>query len=92
VRHITISTLKPVRGFFNRLEETDRELAKALREIYTGGERRLGYQYLPTTVRQSIVERLRAVVLSHGLSFSSCREGLQHLNTSLCDGSSYCRP
>jgi DNA repair photolyase len=92
VRHITISTLKPVRGFFNRLEEADSELAKALREIYAGGERRLGYQYLPTTVRLKIVERLRAVVLSHGLSFSSCREGLPHLNTSLCDGSSYCRP
>ncbi|MEM3736929.1 MAG: radical SAM protein [Candidatus Bathyarchaeia archaeon] len=91
-RHITVSTLKPVRGFFNRLERADRELADVLRRIYSAGELRLGYLYLPAPIRQRMVEEVRGVVLGYGLSFSSCREGLPHFNTSTCDGSSYCRP
>jgi len=91
VRHITVSTLKPVRGFLNRLETIDRDLAQDLRALYISGERRLSYQYLPHALRQKIIEKLRKIVLSQGLSFSSCRENLPHLNTSLCDGSAYCR-
>lgn len=45
----------------------------------------------PEGLRTSIVTRAREIVLRSGMAFSSCREGFSELNTSLCDGTEYCR-
>jgi len=91
-RQVTVSTLKPVTGFFSALRSRDRQACDRLRKIYADGRWVMGYKYLHEERRRKILERLRQVVLSHGLSFASCREGFSGFNTSLCDGTAYCRP
>ncbi|MEM2924371.1 MAG: radical SAM protein [Methanocellales archaeon] len=90
-KQITVSTLKPVRGFFTSLARIDLELSKRLRSIYDQGECILGYRYLPIEIRRSIILRLYRIASKFNLAFASCREGLSHLNTTLCDGSSELR-
>jgi hypothetical protein len=51
----------------------------------------LGYKYLPEEKKLKVLEKLCPIVLKYGLDFASCREGLQQYNTTLCDGSAYCR-
>ena len=91
VRQVTIATVKPVRGFFSTLRQTWPEVYERLNSIYSDGKWTLGYKYLHEEKRLKILERLRPIVLKHGLHFASCREGLQQYNTTLCDGSAYCR-
>jgi DNA repair photolyase len=91
VTHITISTLKPVKGFFKNLRQLDPSLYIKLKNIYDEGVSILGYQYLPARVRYRIVQKFRSIVLKYKLNFSSCREGFPQLNTSICDGSEKCR-
>jgi len=90
-KQITISTLKPVRGFFKKLEAKNPKLCKKLVHAYMDGEKIAGYQYLNPEKRRKIVESFRQIVLEHGLEFASCREGFPRLNTTLCDGTSYIR-
>lgn len=91
VRQITISTVKPVRGFFSSLRQNCPEVYERLNRIYSDGKWILGYKYLHDEKRLKIVEKLRSIVLRYGLHFASCREGLQQYNTTLCDGTAYCR-
>jgi DNA repair photolyase len=91
VKQVTISTLKPVRGFFNKLMNVDPELHKKLWKEYSNGSWILGYKYLNEAKRWKILEKLRPIVLKHGLTFASCREGFSDLNTALCDGTEICR-
>jgi len=92
VKQVTVSTLKPVTGFFSALRNRDRKVWDRLRKIYADGRWVMGYKYLHEEKRRKILERLRPVVLSHGLNFAQCREGFSGFNTSLCDGTAYCRP
>ncbi|MGQ9515233.1 MAG: radical SAM protein [Thermoproteota archaeon] len=91
VKQVTISTLKPIMGFFKKLRSLDPELHEKLFKEYSDGSWISGYKYLNEAKRLRIVEKLRQIVLRHGLIFSSCREGFSALNTSLCDGTSFCR-
>jgi DNA repair photolyase len=91
VRQVTISTVKPVRGFFSSLRQTCPEVYERLNRIYSDGNWVLGYKYLHEEKRLKILERLRPIVLKYGLHFASCREGFPQHNTTLCDGSAYCR-
>jgi len=91
VRQVTIATVKPIRGFFSSLRQTCPEAYERLNRIYSDGRWVLGYKYLHREKRLKIVEKLRRIVLKYGLHFASCREGLQQYNTTLCDGSAYCR-
>jgi len=91
VKQITISTLKPVKGFFLSLSKLDPKLARRLKEIYSNGKWIAGYKYLNENLRNRIVQKFRAIVLKYGLDFASCRENKPELNTSFCDGSFYCR-
>jgi len=91
VRQVTVSTLKPVTGFFSALRARDREAWDKLRKIYADGRWVMGYKYLHEEKRRKILEKLRPVVLNRGLNFAHCREGFG-FNTSLCDGTAYCRP
>lgn len=89
VKHIVVSTLKPVKGFFIKLRKVNPQLAEKLENIYRNGKRIAGYKYLPDDFRLKIISKLRSIVLNEGLNFSSCREGFPQLNTSICDGSAY---
>jgi len=91
VRQITTSTFKPVRGFFKTLRKLNYGLYKRLYSLYSDGKWILGYKYLSDEKRRRIMERLRPIVLKYGLEFSSCREGFPELNTTLCDGTAFCR-
>lgn len=90
-KQITISTLKPVREFFKKLQAENPRLYEKLVNAYIDGEKIAGYQYLNTEKRRKIVESFRRIALKHGLEFASCREKFPRLNTRLCDGTSYLR-
>jgi len=91
VRQVTVATMKPVRGFFSTLEQMNPKVCERLVEAYADGKWVAGYKYLREEKRWKIVEKLRLIVLRHGLDFSSCREGLPQLNTTICDGTAHCR-
>ncbi|MCD6444088.1 radical SAM protein [Candidatus Bathyarchaeota archaeon] len=91
VRHVTVSTLKPVRGFFKTLKRLDLDLYYRLRNVYSQGRWIHGYKYLPEDYRHRIVKMLRSMVLEYGMSFASCRENLAGLNTDICDGTGLIR-
>ncbi|MCX8175635.1 MAG: radical SAM protein [Candidatus Bathyarchaeota archaeon] len=89
VRHIVVSTLKPVKGFFAKLKKANPKLSEKIWSIYRDGKQIAGYKYLPDEFRFKIISKLRRIVLYEGLHFSSCREGFPQLNTTICDGSAY---
>jgi len=91
VKQITASTLKPVAGFFSALKNKDPELFEKVKEAYKDGKWLSGYKYLNKKLRLEIIKNVREKALQHGLNFASCREGFPWLNTTVCDGSAYCR-
>jgi len=91
VRQVTVATMKPVRGFFSGLKEANPRIYEKLARIYAEGKWVVGYKYLHEERRRMLLERLRLTVLKYGLEFASCREGFPQLNTTLCDGTAYCR-
>lgn len=91
VRQITISTLKPIHGFYEKVRSVKPALEAQIRKEYVAGKTILGYRYLPDETRTRIVQSARRIVLAHGLEFASCREGFPDLNTIICDGSSFLR-
>ena len=48
-------------------------------------------KYLGREKRLGILEEVRSIALSYGLEFATCREGFPELNTTICDGTAYCR-
>jgi len=91
VRQVTVATMKLVRGAFSAMKQTHPQVWERLTKEYADGVWLASYKYLHAEKRQKILERLRPIVLRHGLSFASCREGFAQLNTTLCDGSEHCR-
>ncbi|KYH41049.1 MAG: deoxyribodipyrimidine photolyase [Candidatus Bathyarchaeota archaeon B63] len=91
VKQITASTLKPVAGFFSALRSMSPELHDKILRAYRSGEWISGYKYLDDEKRLRMIRMVREKALKHGLTFASCREGFPELNTSICDGSGYCR-
>jgi len=91
VRQVTVATMKLVRGAFPEMKQTHPQVWRKLTNEYADGVWLAGYKYLHTEKRRRILEKLRPIVLKHGLSFASCREGFPQLNTTLCDGSEHCR-
>lgn len=88
VKHITGSTYKVKQDDWRRFSAAMPEFAARLRPLYfERGERMAGYLYLPLDLRISLMEKLRASVEKNGIVFGTCREGLSHLNTGVCDGS-----
>jgi DNA repair photolyase len=91
VKQITVSTLKPISGFYEKMRTVNSSLEIKIRREYTAGKTILGYRYLPEEKRREIVQTSRRMVLRQGLDFASCREGFPELNTSVCDGSASLR-
>jgi DNA repair photolyase len=91
IKQVTISTLKPVRGFFTKIKQTFPEKHQKIAKAYEDAKWIMGYKYLATEERKAIIDKLRPIVLKHGLEFATCREGFAQLNTTTCDGTAYCR-
>jgi len=91
VKQVTVATMKHVKGFFAALKRIDPEASERLQREYMNGNWAVGYKYLPKERRRKIVEKFRPIALKYGLAFASCREGLPEYNTTLCDGTAYCR-
>jgi DNA repair photolyase len=88
-KHVTASTLKPVKGFYRQLAKVNQTLAEKMAETYEDCSWIVGYCYLPVKRRLEIVKMVREYVIQEGLTFASCREGFPGLNTSICDGTAY---
>lgn len=91
VKQITASTMKMVRGLPEVMRSINPHLYSRLAKIYSGGEWIGGYKYLNRDLRLGILKALRSIVQEYGLEFATCREGFQELNTTICDGTAYCR-
>lgn len=88
VRHITCSTYKVRPDNWRRLSKTLPQATERLRPLYfEKGERIGGYCYLPRDLRLNLMTKVRLLAEERGVKFGTCREGLFHLNTAICDGS-----
>ncbi|MEM2341213.1 MAG: radical SAM protein [Candidatus Bathyarchaeia archaeon] len=91
VKQITASTMKIVKGLLPFIKSVNPSLSRKLAELYVDGEWIRGYKYLNRSLRLRILAGLKAIVEGYGLKFATCREGFPSLNTTICDGTSYCR-
>ncbi|MCS7120077.1 MAG: radical SAM protein [Nitrososphaerota archaeon] len=91
VKQITGSTLKVVPGLLPSMKMECKRLYDRLIKVYSDGEWVGGYKYLRVDKRLKILTDLRNLALKHGLEFATCREGFPQLNTTVCDGTAYCR-
>ncbi len=88
VLHITCSTYKAKPDNWRRLTQTFPTTAKSLQPLYFERGERVGRSfYLPKEVRLEIMRKMKELVESRGIKFSSCREGFPQLNSATCDGS-----
>jgi len=91
-KHIVSSTYKVKWDNFNRMISKFPNLSKNFRELYFKlGEKIHGAYYAPKDYRERILSKVREKVKGKGLTFSTCREGLHHLNDKnvSCDGTSF---
>ncbi len=87
VKHITVSTYKVKLDNWQRFNIALPKIAKKLKPIYfEKGEKIGGYFYLPKTLRLKLMKTVGALAEKHNVKFGTCREGLSHLNTAICDG------
>lgn len=88
-RHVTASTYKARWDNLRRVMGAFPGLAKGLRGLYAEeGEAVGGKRYLPKAMREGILRAVKGIAEDHGLSFSTCREGLPELGgAESCDGS-----
>jgi len=89
VKHITCSTYKAKPDNWKRLTAVVLpSVAEKLETLYfKEGERMGGNILLHRDLRLKILKDMRDLVIAEGLTFSCCREGLERLNTAVCDGS-----
>jgi DNA repair photolyase len=87
VKHITSSTYKVKQDDWRRFNAAMPQVAARLRPLYfESGKRTAGYNYLPRDLRASLMEKVAVSAKKNGIKFGTCREGLNHLNTGVCDG------
>jgi DNA repair photolyase len=88
VKHVTASTYKVKSDNWKRFSTAMPEMAEKLDPLYfTYGERANGCALLPKDLRLKLLANVRSMVVSQGMQFAVCREGLSQLNTACCDGS-----
>ncbi len=87
VKHVTSSTYKVRPDNFRRMVEAFPELENKWRRLYFDeGEKLGGYRYLPLKIRKHVLEKVKELVESRGMTFAVCREGFRNLNSAVCDG------
>jgi DNA repair photolyase len=88
VKHITSSTYKAKPDNWKRLITAMPAVADRLEPLYfKEGERVGGNILLHRDLRLKILKNVRDLSVAEGLTFGCCREGLERLNTAVCDGS-----
>jgi DNA repair photolyase len=88
VMHVTSSTLKIKADGWRRLSSRLPKTADKLKQLYFGeGERVGGYIYLSKRLRVKLMKNVGGLAKEYSMKFGTCREGLSHLNTEVCDGS-----
>jgi len=88
VKHITCSTFKVRPDSWRRFSRVFPSVAEKLRPLYFElGEWKMGCHYMPKTARLQMMRRVKVLAAKYGLRFGTCREGLEGLNTAVCDGS-----
>jgi DNA repair photolyase len=88
VKHITASTYKVKPDNWQRFCTALPKIAEKLKPLYfEEGEKIGGYIYLPKDLRLKLMRTVSALAEKYNMKFGTCREGLSHLNTAVCDGS-----
>jgi DNA repair photolyase len=88
VKHVTCSTYKSKPDNWVRLSRAFPKVMEQLKPLYFHkGEKIGGSVLLPKDYRYKLLKNVRDLVLTQGLQFGVCREGLDGLNTDECDGS-----
>jgi DNA repair photolyase len=88
VKHITGSTYKVKLDNWQRFSITLPKTAEKLKPLYFEKGEKIGrYIYLPKDLRLKLMKTVGALAEKYGMKFGTCREGLSHLNTAVCDGS-----
>jgi DNA repair photolyase len=87
--HVTSSTFKPRNDSWRRMRSAFPEICSRIYDLYFKmGMRHHNSWYLPKEFRRELMEKVKRACEENGLTFSTCREGLEGLNTSkTCDGS-----
>ena len=89
VRKVIASTFKKRWDSARRFEAGFPEEAASCSGLYEPGLVQ-GYMYMKQDVRREMMQRLRAIVHDHDMTFSCCREGFPRLNDGCCDGRMQC--
>jgi DNA repair photolyase len=88
VKHVTVSTYKVKMDNWKRLSMAMPETAEKLKPLYFERGEKVGRCiYMPKDVRFKLVNTVREICRRRGVKFGTCREGLNYLNTAVCDGS-----
>jgi len=88
VKHVTGSTYKVKLDNWRRFSTAIPKIAQELKPLYfQKGEKTGRYIYLTKDLRFKLMKDMRAMAEKYGIKFGTCREGLSHLNTAVCDGS-----
>jgi len=88
VKHITGSTYKVKPDNWQRFSIALPKTAEKLKPLYFEKGEKIGrYIYLPKDLRLKLMKTVGVLAEKYGMKFGTCREGLSHLNTAVCDGS-----
>ena len=88
VKHITGSTYKVKLDNWRRFSTALPKTAEKLKPLYFEKGEKIGrYIYLPKDLRLKLMKTVGALAEKYDMKFGTCREGLSHLNTAVCDGS-----
>lgn len=89
-KQIITSTYKAKTDNFKRMVKVFPEYLELWYKLYyQKGMRKNNYIYLKENMRKNLIEKVRNESMKVCLQFSSCRENLQGLNTTNCDGTSF---
>ncbi|MCF7870723.1 MAG: radical SAM protein [Candidatus Omnitrophica bacterium] len=89
-KQIITSTYKAKTDNFKRMTKVFPEYLELWHKLYyQKGMRKNNYIYLEENIRKSLIEKARKESMNVRLQFSTCREGIQDLNTANCDGTSF---
>lgn len=88
VKHITASTYKVKLDNWQRFNIALPKTAEKLKSLYFEKGEKIGrYIYLPKDLRLKLMKNVAILAKNYDMKFGTCREGLSHLNTAICDGS-----
>lgn len=86
--HIVSSTFKPRYDGWKRFQKVFPKLAEKIKPLYfEQGEKIDNAWYLPQSLREELMQRVKKACDNAGISFGMCREGFSFSTAKSCDGS-----